>query len=108
AEQTIEERRLAGTIRTDQPDDLAFGDVEAHVVERGDPREGLGDAVGDEQAHDEPAAGAGVGTSGSRVASARSPTPSCFPRSLHLSIVRCTRSSERRFWNSSTPSGCFA
>ena len=58
AEQAVEERGLARAVRTDQPDDLAFGDVEADVVERGDARERLRDSLGDEQAHEEPAAGA--------------------------------------------------
>src|SRR6185503_8486529 len=108
SEQAVEERRLPGPVRTDQPDDLAFGDVEAHVVERGDTREGLRDAGGDEQAHEELPAGAVAGASGSGVGSETSSTPSILPRPLKRSIVRCTRSSDRRFWNSSTPSGCFA
>ena len=36
AEQAVEERRLARTVRADEPDDLPLGDVEAHAVERGD------------------------------------------------------------------------
>ena len=40
-EEAVEERRLAGAVRTDQADDLAVGDVEADGVERGDPCERL-------------------------------------------------------------------
>ena len=39
AEQAVEQRRLAGAVRPDQPDDLALADRQAHVVERGDARE---------------------------------------------------------------------
>ena len=46
--QAIEQRGLAGAVRTDQADDAARGDGEAHVLERDDAAEAHGD-VGDFQ-----------------------------------------------------------
>ena len=42
AEHAVEERRLAGAVRADQPDPLALVDVDADVVERDDAGEPLG------------------------------------------------------------------
>ena len=50
-EQAVEERRLAGAVRADEPDDLTLVDVEADAVERGDTRERLGHVVRNEQGH---------------------------------------------------------
>ena len=44
AAQDLHQRRLAGAVLADQPDDLALGDRQADIVERGHARIGLGDA----------------------------------------------------------------
>ena len=49
AEEAVEQRRLAGAVRPDEPDDLAFADRQAHVGERGDAREPHRHVLGDEQ-----------------------------------------------------------
>src|SRR5437764_334101 len=59
AEQAIEERRLPRAVRTDQPDALALVDLDAHPVERGDPREPLRQLVRDEYRAHETSAGCG-------------------------------------------------
>ena len=41
----VEDRRLAGAVRADEPEDLARVDVERHVVERGDATEAHRDVV---------------------------------------------------------------
>ena len=51
AEEAVEERRLSRAVRTDQPDELAFADIEVDAVERGDARELHRDARRLEQAH---------------------------------------------------------
>ena len=51
AEQAVEERRLARAVRPDQTDALAFADIEAHPVERGDARELHRDVLRVEQGH---------------------------------------------------------
>src|SRR5260370_1950641 len=43
--QTIEERRLAGAVGTDEPDDLAVGHVERDAVERDDAPEAHGEVA---------------------------------------------------------------
>ena len=54
----LEERRLAGSVRADDPDQLAGLHVERDVAVRGDAAEALGDARDGQQAHDvDPAAG---------------------------------------------------
>ena len=45
AEQAVEERRLARAVGPDEADDLPRADLEAHLVERGDAREVLGDRL---------------------------------------------------------------
>ena len=47
----VEERRLAGAVRADQPDDLALLDVERDVVDRDDAAEAAGDVADGEQRH---------------------------------------------------------
>ena len=49
----VEQRSLAGAVRSDQAADLACFDLEAHVLDRGQAAEPLGDADNVEQrAHD--------------------------------------------------------
>src|SRR3954469_5108343 len=49
AEQAVEQRRLAGPVRSDQADSLALTDVEADVAQRRDASKPLGDADGVEE-----------------------------------------------------------
>ena len=44
-EQQLDGRRLAGAVRTEQPDQLAAADRQAEAFERGRPAVRLGDAV---------------------------------------------------------------
>ena len=62
AEQAVEERGLPGAVRADEADDLARFDIEAHLIERGDARERLGDLGRLEQAHGVAPAGRDLAT----------------------------------------------
>src|SRR5262249_656221 len=107
SEQAIEEGRLPGAVRADQPDGLAGLHADGHVVERGDAREALTDFGGLEQAHDLcPGLPAPTVAGSGRVLMTSPPVPSrgAFPRVSQ----RCTVSSDLRLLYSRMPSGCFA
>ena len=79
----VEDGRLAGAVRPDQPDDGAFGDVERHAGDRAQAAEGLGDVADLEERHGpqsrfaRPSFRASVGQMpcGRNITTARSTTP---------------------------------
>ncbi|MBV8983621.1 MAG: hypothetical protein JO248_04180 [Acidimicrobiia bacterium] len=101
AEQTVEEGRLARAVGTDQSDRLAIFDVDAHVVERHDAPETLGDPDGLEQTHADTSSRASSGAGGGF---SERDGRRCSRRLFQFT----TRSMLRRLPNSTAPSGCFA
>ena len=69
----VEERRLAGAVRSDDADDGSFVDVEVELVDGEEPAEPFGDGARHEQRHDIPPRVIGV-VSPAIMAGASSPT----------------------------------
>src|SRR5690606_7120845 len=113
ARQHIEQRGLAGAVRTDQADQLAFRHVHADAVERLEAAEALADVANLEQRHHAPFAAAVASRRRTNAARARPQRPSRKKRAKMMTssaktiiwMLPTSRSSSEATYTSPAPMG---